>query len=331
MYNKRVLLAAALVAVIGVVSAQVPTRVVMGGRAVVMVADAVYAFPGARSRVIAVGGADQGLGTFLKVVDPTYKDTPSLPRQAGVEVYASFKPDLVILKSPMKAQLGPGFEALGIKALYLNLESPDDYYTELMALGRLFNEEARAQELVSYYQDTVERAGRASRAGERKPRLLVIQSSGGTYEVPPASWMQTRLAALAGAIPVWSEANPGGGWAKVGAEQILAWNPDIVCVISYSEDPSVLARGFGSDTRFASLEAVRSGKVYAMPQDFLSWDQPDARWGLGLLWLTNKLHPGGLPGYSAELEARRFFQLFYGLDEASFQREVKPKLRGDWQ
>jgi iron complex transport system substrate-binding protein len=331
MSNKNVLMVAALVAVLGVVSAQTPTRIVMGGRAVVMVADAVYAFPGARSGVIAVGGADQGLGTFLRVVDPGYKDAPTLPRQAGAEVYASLQPDLVILKTPMKAQLGPGFDALGIKALYLNLESPEDYYKELAILGSLFGEEARAAELVSYYRDAVERAGKAAGGSSAKPRLLVLQAAGGGYEVPPSTWMQTKVTELAGAVPVWTGANPGGGWAKVGAEQILAWNPDAVCVISYNEDPSALARGFASDARFASLKAVRTGQVYAMPQDFLSWDQPDARWGLGLLWLSSKLHPGGIPGYNTEAEARRFFQLFYGLDGAAFQRDLRPKLRGDWQ
>ena len=324
-------MAAALVAALGIVSAQAPARIVMGGRAVVMVADAVYAFPGARSRVIAVGGADQGLGTFLRVVDPAYKDAPSLPRQAGAEVYASFRPDLVILKSPMKAQLGPGFDALGIKALYLNLESPEDYYAELAVLGKLLGEESRAAELVAYYRDAVERAGKAASGSPSRPRLLILQAAGGGYEVPPATWMQTRVAELAGAEPVWVGANPGGGWAKVGAEQILAWNPDSVCIISYNEDPSALARGFVSDARFSSLKAVRSAQVFAMPQDFLSWDKPDVRWGMGLLWLTSKLHPGRLPGYNTETEARRFFQLFFGMDGTAFQRDLKPKLRGDWQ
>jgi iron complex transport system substrate-binding protein len=231
----------------------------------------------------------------------------------------------------MKAQLGPGFDALGIKALYMNFESPEDYYAELATLGKLFGEEPRAAELVAYYRDAVERTGKAIRGNASRPRLLILQAAGGGYEVPPATWMQTRMAELAGADPIWVGANPGSGWAKVGAEQILAWNPDSVCIISYTEDPSALARNFTADARFSSLKAVRTGEVFAMPQDFLSWDQPDVRWGLGLLWLTNKLHPGRLPGYTTESEVRRFFQLFYGIDEATFQRDLKPKLRGDWQ
>ena len=61
---------------------------------------------------------------------------PSFPRQAGVEVYASHRPDLVILKSSLKKSVGAGLEALGIKTLYLSLETPDDYYAELDLLGK---------------------------------------------------------------------------------------------------------------------------------------------------------------------------------------------------
>jgi iron complex transport system substrate-binding protein len=360
----------------------------MGGRAVVIVADAVYAFPTARARITAVGGTDQGLGTFLKIVDPGFRETPSLQRQSGAEVYAALRPDLVILKAPMKAQVGPGLDALGIRTLYLNLESPEDYYIELTVLGSVLGEPARAAELVDYYRDIVARASRAAsgfsgaagagstsagsstssgstsagsstssgstsassstsagvdRAGAGSstpantsaatagPRLLMLQASGDGYEVPPDSWMQTRLATLAGAQPVWKGANPGGGWAKVGPEQILAWNPDIICIISYSDDAAVVASRFKADARFASTRAVRNGQVLGMPQDFLSWDQPDARWGLGLMWLSDRLYPGRLAGYSPEAEARRFFSLFYGLDAAAFDQHIRPRLRGDWQ
>jgi iron complex transport system substrate-binding protein len=331
---RTVLSIAALAAAFSVLSAQVPNRIVMGGRAVVMVADAVYAFPGARSRVLAVGGTDQGLGTFLKLVDPAFKETPSLQRQSGVEVYASFRPDLVIAKAAMRSQIGAGLDALGIKSLYLNLESPEDYYTELLVLGSVLGDPARGAELVAYYKDVVARAAAAASpvtGTGGSPRVLVLQSAGEAYQVPPESWIQTRMVELAGGLPVWRGANPGSGWARIGPEQIAAWNPDVVFVISYNQDVSIIAEGFKKDPRYSVLAAVRSGKVWGFPQDFLSWDQPDARWGLGLLWMTNRLHPGRLAGYAAEAEAKRFFSLFYGIDDAVFNREILSRFKGDWQ
>ncbi len=127
MKTKHTMLAIAVMALASAAGAQTPSRVVMGGKAVTMVADAVYMFPSARPRVVAIGGTDQGLGVFLETVAPGFSALPSFPRQAGVEVYASHRPDLVILKSSLKKSLGAGLEALGIRTLYLSLETPDDY------------------------------------------------------------------------------------------------------------------------------------------------------------------------------------------------------------
>jgi len=340
MKAKLTLLALALVSSVTILGAQgapsrpsVPTRIVMGGRAVTLVADAVYAFPSARSRVVAVGGTDQGLGVFLEAVAPGFKDLPSFERQAGVEVYAAQRPDLVILKSSLKKSTGAGLEALGIKTAYLSLESPEEYYEELAYLGRLFNDEARAGVLVAYYKDAVARVEKASAAaqvkpGTARPRVLLAQATGDGLEVPPASWIQTRLVELAGGEAVWKGANPGSGWAKVGPEQVAAWNPDVFVLISYKEDATALASRLAADRRYEALKAVRTGRIYGFPQDFLSWDQPDTRWGLGLLWLCDALYPAALAGYSAESEARRFFELFYGLGASDFDRIVSPRLKG---
>jgi len=332
MKTRTSFLFAALLAVVSVAGAQVPARVVMGGRAVTLVADAVYAFPAARSRIVAVGGTDQGIGVFLETVTPGFSALPSFDRQAGVETYASHRPDLVILKSSLKKTLGAGLETLGIKTAYLSLESPEEYYSELVTIGRIFNDTARAAVLVEYYKGVVATAERASsaaagRAGA-KARVLLVQSAGEGFEVPPDTWIQTRLVEMAGGVAVWKGSNPGSGWATVGPEQIAAWNPDVLVVVSYKERSDAVAARMASDPRFSGLKAVKSGRIVGFAQDFVSWDQPDTRWGLGLLWLTDVVYPGSMAGYSTVAEARRFFSLFYGFSPAAFDAQIGNKLRG---
>lgn len=333
MKTRHMLLLAALVAVVSLAAAQSPGRVVMGGKAVTMVADVVYAFPAARPWVVAVGGTDQGLGVFLSTVDPGFSALPPFDRQAGVEVYASYRPDLVILKSSLRSGLGAGLERIGIKTAYLSLESPEDFYADITTVGTIFGAPDRARELVGYYHGVVDSTERASKAalgksGAGRPRVLMAQSVGDGFEVPPDSWIQTRLVELAGGTPVWKGANPGSGWTKVGPEQIAVWNPDVFIIISYKEKASAIAARTMSDPRFAGLQAAKNARIVGFPQDFLSWDQPDTRWGLGLLWLTETLFPGSMPGYSAEAEARRFFALFYGLGDAAFNAQVLPRMSG---
>ncbi|HWR12338.1 MAG TPA: ABC transporter substrate-binding protein [Rectinemataceae bacterium] len=332
-------------------------RLVLGGKAVIMVADAVYLFPDVGRRVIAVAGADQGLGTFLSAIDSSFLKKPVIDKTAGVEAYASLKPDTVILKAAMKKSLGPSLDALGIKQVYLNLETPEDYEADIARLGDFLGQKARADEIVSFYRNALAEIAKrvekavaqgggavqgasvaqgafaAQGAGKAaKPKVLLVQAANpteGVWEVPPASWMQTRLVELAGGIPVWMGANPGSGWAKVNPEQIAAWNPDAVFVVNYRANAAASARIFSSDARLSRVAAVKNGAVYGFAQDFYSWDQPDTRWIIGLEWMAGKLYPAQFADKPILAEARAFFSIMYGMDAAAFDATVAPKLAGD--
>lgn len=311
-----------------------PRSTVLGGKAVVMVADLVYAFPEAWPTVLAVAGTDQGLGSFLQVVDPAFSSKPVLDRSAGAEVYAALKPDLAILKNSMKKSLGSQLDSLGIRSLYLSLETPDDYYQDISALGAAFGAPKRAEELAAYYRGVVNRTRpKPGAAAAKAPRVLVVQASlsaGEAFEVPPKTWMQSILVGLAGGEPVWFGANPGEGWGRIGFEQIAAWNPDVLIVIDYREGVDATAAALRKDPRFAALACGRNGKIIGFPQDWYSWDQPDTRWGLGLLWLSKALRPSEFPDLDLVAEARDFYRLFYGFDRATFDRVVAPRLKGDY-
>ncbi|MFA6505637.1 MAG: ABC transporter substrate-binding protein [Treponemataceae bacterium] len=310
--------------------AGLPSRVVLGGRAVIMVADAVYAFPSVVDRVLSVAGTDQGLGAFLGALDPSFVKKPALDRSATAESFAALKPDLVILKSMMKGSLGKSLEALSLRTLYLDLETPEDYFRDLAALGKTFGDEKRADALISYYRslvaDTVRRV-----SGQPKPRTLLVQaaSGAGLWEAPPAAWMQTTLVKMAGGDPVWVGATPGNGWTRLNVEQIAAWNPEVVIVVSYREDSAKSASAFKTDPRFANLSAVKASHVFAMPQDFYSWDQPDTRWVLGLRRIGAFLHPSSFFNADAGGEAKEFFRILYGIDKMKFESVIAPRLKGD--
>lgn len=305
-----------------------PRSIIMGGRAVTLVADAVYAFPSARSRIVAVGGTDQGLGTFLQILDPDFPSKPALDRSASAEVYAAYKPDLAILKSSLRKGVGASLEALKIPVEYVDLETPEDYYRDLESLGRLFGDASRADELVGYYKGVVEKVARLT-SREPKPRVLVLQSSAGSFKVPPSTWMQARIVQMAGGEPVWLGSNKGEGWAEVGFEQMAAWNPDVILVIDYRDAVDAVVGRMRADPRFALLKAGKSGTIKGFPQDFVSWDQPDTRWALGLVWVAKTLHPEALSNVSIEAEARGFYRFLYGFDDSTFDRVVTPRLKGD--
>ncbi len=308
-----------------------PQRIVLAGRALFMIADAIYTFPQAGARVIGMGQTAQGSGNFIKLIDPAYADKATLERDAGAEQIAALQPDLVILKSVAAESLGRPIEALNIPVIYVDFETPEQYARDIAILGRIFNDEARAQTVIDFYQAKTE-AVRQATAGAPRPRALLLyyneRDGAVAFNVPPLNWIQTEMIRIAGAEPVWADANPAKGWTQVTLEQIAAWDADHVFIISYFKSPDEVVADLKNDPNWQALRAVKEGRLWSFPVDVYSWDQPDTRWILGLTWLAGKLHPDRFPGLDLRAEMKAFYQTLYGLDGDFVEKNIFPLLQG---
>jgi iron complex transport system substrate-binding protein len=310
-----------------------PQRIVITGKALIMIADAIYTFPEAPARIVALGKASQGTGNFIALIDPAYADKAIIKQDASAEQIAALQPDLVILKSSLAETTGKPIEALGIPVVYVDFETPEQYTRDLAILGKVLQNESRAQEVAAYYQSRVDRIQAAIEGVEGKPRVLMLYYSdlngSVAFNVPPLSWMQTRLVEMAGGAPVWADANPGKGWTQVSLEQVAAWDADQIFIISYNKNSSDVVAGLKTDPNWQALRSVQEGHLYAFPGDLFSWDQPDTRWVLGLTWLAGRLHPERFPNLDIVGEAQQYYQALYGLDQAFFDQQIRPTFKGD--
>jgi iron complex transport system substrate-binding protein len=312
-----------------------PQRIVIAGRGTYMVTGAMFAFPAAQTQMAAIeGGRFNDPTIFLPLVDATFADKTNLERNAGPEQIAPVNPDAIVLKTSAQ-ELGASLEQLGVPVVYVDMESVEQYFTDLRTMGALLNTPERAEELIAYYQERLDRVAAATAAvvEEDKPSVLVIQYSeeGGevAFEVPPAEWIQTRLVELAGGTPVWTEASESGGWGTVNLEQIAAWNPDKIFVIAYQTDAAETVELLKAAPEWQALTAAQNDEIYGFPADFFTWDSPDPRWILGLQWLAAKIHPDQFADLDILQEVRSFFTAVYGLDAANIEANILPTLTGD--
>ena len=314
-----------------------PQRIVVAGKAVFMLSDAIYLFPETEKRIIAIADRSQSAADFLPVIDSKFAEKKTLASEAGAEQIAPLKPDLVILKSFTREKLGKPIEELGIPVIYLDLETPEQYERDLKTLGAVLQNPARADVLINEYQHLAKATEELSKkiSDDKKPKVLMLyynEKDGAiSLNIPPASWIQTTLVKLAGGIPVWVEANSGSGWTKVNFEQIAAWDADQIYVITYSADLNKAMGVIKADPQWLALRAMKDGKVYGFPTDYYSYDQPDTRWYMGLSWLAAKINPELYPNFNMEDTIIKFYKLMYNLDETVVKEKILPSMKGDWK
>ncbi|HZU86242.1 MAG TPA: ABC transporter substrate-binding protein [Anaerolineaceae bacterium] len=309
---------------------KLPERVVIAGKATSLLIDTAYLFPRASQVIVAVEERLQNAQNFMPLLDAQWAGKAILETDASAEAIAPLQPDLVILKTYMADKLGAPLEQLGIKVVYMDLETPEAFYRDIATLGILFGDPARAEEVTAIYKSVYEDAlsATASLSDGERPSVLLLQYSdkGGTvsFNVPPAGWLQTSLVEAAGGKPVWTADVTGSGWTVVTFEQIAAWNPDMVFLVDYKLRGLDIVEQLKADAQWSILPAVVDGKLFAFPGDFLSWDQPDARWILGLSWMAHIIQPDLFANYDIQADVSGFYSKMYGMDDATIKANILP-------
>lgn len=310
-----------------------PERIVVAGKATPYVLDIVYLFPQASKNLVGLEVRGFDTQSFLELVDPDVNVKLFLERDSGPEQIAPLKPDLVILKDYSLAKLGAALEEIGLPVMGVNLETPDDFYNDVLALGAIFGDLDRANEIISFYKTKVENVDNliSPISDDKKPDVLFLQytEDGGdiALKVPPQNYLQTLLVQKSGGNPVWlDQVDQTGGWMIVGLEQIASWNPDKIFVVQYGGDSTEVAANLLKNPLWEGLKSVENNEIYGIPADYASWDLIDPRWILGLEWLATKIQPLETTSLDIKSEVREFYGDLYMLTEAQIEAEIFPKL-----
>jgi iron complex transport system substrate-binding protein len=282
-----------------------------------------------------MGRVGQGRKNFLLAIDPLYDKKVILPHEVGPEHIAATRPDAVVLKNYLASDLGKILERVGIKVVYVSFETPRQYERDIKTIGELFQNEKRAEEVSEFFRSRVTKVKNALAGLEvpDRPTVLLLSAFGkdccSAFNVPSSSWMQTALIEIAGGTPVWKHMKSGSGWTKISFEQIAAWDPEYIFITAYFLNTSDVVESLRQEKKWSRLSAVKNERFCAFPADYLSWDQPDTRWILGLTWCAKKIHPLRFREIDMMEEVKTFYRILYRIDEASLHTEVLPLVQGD--
>jgi len=276
------------------------------------------AFAVATAYVYAVGAGDRLVGArylgipdlplsrdVMRRIDPQW-EAKVFPGDVTVEAIVALRAELVVA-GIRHQRLVDLLSDVRIPAVIYAAETFAAVREATVLTGEILGRQDDARRLVAFFDEVLAAAGRAVPAEATLPRVLFVGTE--PLRVAAAGMYQTQLISLAGGDPV-SRGLAGASWQNVSPEQVILWDPDVIVIASYG---TVTPGNYLNDPVFQGVRAVKTGRVYKMPQLLFAWDTPIPESALGVVWLAELLHPGALPQLLAEYTVR-FYRDFYGIE-----------------
>ncbi len=207
-------------------------------------------------------------------------------------------------------------ESLGIPVVVVDSElshTPEAY----RFMGELFGVEDTAEQLAAYAERTLDDIANMDIPEGDKVRMYYGNGED-SLETAPAGSSHGAIIELVNAVNVADLELGDGGRVQISAEQLLAWDPDVIVVNGEpkSDIPGASAAdAILSDPAYATLTAVQEGRVYGTPNAPFSWvDRPPGPNRIvGLRWLSALIYPQYIQ-VDVDDAVREFFSLFYHVE-----------------
>jgi len=196
-----------------------------------------------------------GLGDVM--VGTSYNNAPVLPeyqeefrkipqladKYPSLEVFLNADPDFVFGRSSafneksvasLETILDYGIMAYVCKGSYTVGTTMEDVYKDFQVIGRVFQVEERADEIVQGMKARIDSIQK--KIGKREPlRVFVLDATGDTAFTACRS-LQTSLIEAAGGENIFDDIDKV--WASVSWEEVVERNPEVIVINEYGNTPA---------------------------------------------------------------------------------------------
>lgn len=192
-------------------------------------------------------------------------------------------------------------------------------------MGELLGVEDHAEELAEYSEKIFTDIASLADIPEDEKVSVYFGNGEDSLETAPRGSQHAQILDAVNVTNVADLELGDGSRVQISAEQLLAWNPDVIVVNGEpkaDKSGNSAAEDILSNPDYASLKAVQDNKVYGTPNAPFSWvDRPAGPNRLiGMCWLSAVVYPEYIKCDVNE-EIREFFNLFYHVDLSDEQLE----------
>ena len=311
-------------------------------------------FTGTYLKVMRIWGIDdkvvgvdnsQKKNVFLKVVCPRIESIPdvgSTSKGLNYEAIMAMKPDVVIIRAfstnrereQRYGEIVDRLSEMGIPVVVLlhptSYDKPNvkTVWQEIEILGKIFNREKEAEDLINYLNRYVELIRNRTKdiPEDKRPRVLL-------YATPDYMLgAQTIQSYFLEDIVHGKNVLESGRWIKTSPEEILRLNPDAIIALGHEGyiSPEEIYAGkniFLNWKLLQNVKAIKERKVGSL--GITEW-RATVEFPIGLLREAKTLYPERFTDIDPDKEEVKLYRELYRLDEEGVKEAVKAqRYRGE--
>lgn len=257
----------------------------------------------------------------LKNADTSFVDTSFV---VNVEELLKLNPDVVFQWNYMDDEIAKMEEA-GIKVVALQYGTLDDLETWIRIIGKMFQKEDRAEELITYFNENVDEVTEkiSTLSEDDYSNVLILSDNLKVTGTGFANYWVEKSGAINPAKDLSGEA------LNVNMEQIYEWNPSIIYIGNFTElQPSDLIDNKLEGQDWSVVDAVQNKQVYKIPIGGYRWDPPGIETPLMVKWLAKIQHPELFEDMDMYEEVSKFYKDVYNFELTD---EMLDEILGDTQ
>ncbi len=257
----------------------------------------------------------------LKNADTSFVDTSFV---VNVEELLKLNPDVVFQWNYMDDEIAKMEEA-GIKVVALQYGTLDDLETWIRIIGKMFQKEDRAEELITYFNENVDEVTEkiSTLSEDDYSNILILSDNLKVTGTGFANYWVEKSGAINPAKDLSGEA------LNINMEQVYEWNPSIIYIGNFTElQPSDLIDNKLEGQDWSVVDAVQNKQVYKIPIGGYRWDPPGIETPLMVKWLAKIQHPELFEDMDMYEEVSKFYKDVYNFELTD---EMLDEILGDTQ
>jgi len=264
---------------------------------------------------LVIGGADSLVGIENQASrQPIYAaygnvaDLAQIGSGKGVnfEALAASGAEVIIIPSRLQDAI-PQLEQISVQAIVVVPETLDGLLECFEILGKVYAQETKANEVISYYNTKISEIEGYIKARSSNAPKVYFAGNSSYLNAASGNMYQNTIVELAGGVNVAKDLT-SGNWDQISVEQLQVYAPEIIFI---SNGADYTADDLYNNVQLKGIPAIENKQIYAFPSTMDAWDVPSASSILGVMWAANKINPSVYTDAKIASEVEIFYSMFY--------------------